>query len=66
MRATGFGLPYAVCATVFGGTAPMVATWLQGVGGPLFIAAYVMAVCAVTLATHMFVTPETYRWSLDR
>ena len=66
VRATGFGLPYAVCATVFGGTAPMIATWLQGVGGPPLIAAYVMAVCVITLATHLFITPETYRWSLDR
>jgi MHS family alpha-ketoglutarate permease-like MFS transporter len=66
VRATAFGLPYAVCATLFGGTAPMIATWLQGVGGPLFIAAYVMVICAITLATHLFFTPETYRQTLDR
>jgi len=66
VRATGFGLPYAVCAALFGGTAPMIATWLQGLGGPAYIAAYVMLVCAVTLITHLFVTPETYRRTLDR
>jgi MHS family alpha-ketoglutarate permease-like MFS transporter len=65
VRATAFGLPYAICATLFGGTAPMIATWLQGIGGPLYIAAYVMVVCAITLLTHFFVTPETYRRTLD-
>jgi MHS family alpha-ketoglutarate permease-like MFS transporter len=66
IRATGFGLPFAICAALFGGTAPMIATWLQGIGGPLLIAGYVMLVCAITLVIHFFITPETYRRALDR
>ena len=59
VRASGIGIPYAVCAAIFGGTAPMAATWLNQVGGPLYISLYVMLVCAVTLATHLILTPET-------
>lgn len=65
VRASGIGIPYAVCGAIFGGTAPMVATWLQQVGGPLYISLYVMLVCAVTLATHILLTPETRGRSLD-
>ncbi|MGL4966184.1 MAG: MFS transporter [Inquilinus sp.] len=65
VRASGIGIPYAVCGAIFGGTAPMVATWLQGVGGPLYISLYVMLVCIVTLATHILLTPETRGRPLD-
>lgn len=65
VRTSGIGIPYAVCAAIFGGTAPAVATWLQGAGGPLYIALYVMAVCVITLATHLILTPETRGRPLD-
>lgn len=65
IRASGIGIPYAVCAAIFGGTAPLVATWLNQVGGPLYISLYVMLVCAITLVTHMVLTPETRGRSLD-
>lgn len=65
VRTSGIGIPYAVCAAIFGGTAPMAATWLQQVGGALYIAVYVMLVCAITLATHIFLTPETRGRPLD-
>ncbi|OWJ67398.1 MFS transporter [Inquilinus limosus] len=65
VRASGIGIPYAVCGAIFGGTAPMVATWLQQAGGPLYISLYVMLVCVVTLATHILLTPETRGRSLD-
>lgn len=65
VRTSGIGIPYAVCAAIFGGTAPAVATWLQQAGGPLYIALYVMAVCAITLVTHLTLTPETRGRSLD-
>ncbi len=65
VRTSGIGIPYAVCAAIFGGTAPLVATWLHGFGGPLYIALYVMAICTVTLLTHIFLTPETRDRSLD-
>ncbi|WP_439496487.1 MFS transporter [Bosea sp. (in: a-proteobacteria)] len=65
VRTSGIGIPYAVCAAIFGGTAPLAATWLQQLGGPLYISLYVMLVCAITLATHLFLTPETRGRSLD-
>lgn len=65
VRTSGIGIPYAICAALFGGTAPMVATWLQIHGGALLISGYVMAVCVVSLAVHLWVTPETFRRSLD-
>ncbi|RYB04340.1 MFS transporter [Lichenibacterium ramalinae] len=65
VRTSGIGIPYAVCAAIFGGTAPAVATWLQQAGGPLYIALYVMAVCLVTLLTHLVLTPETRGRPLD-
>lgn len=65
VRASGIGIPYAVCGAIFGGTAPVVATWLQGAGGPLYISLYVMLVCVITLATHILLTPETRGRSLD-
>jgi len=65
VRTSGIGIPYAVCAAIFGGTAPLAATWLQQRGGPLYISFYVMAVCVITLATHIFLTPETRGRPLD-
>ncbi len=65
VRTSGIGIPYAVCGAIFGGTAPMVATWLHQRGGPLYIALYVMAVSVVTIAAHILVTPETRGRVLD-
>jgi len=65
VRTSGIGIPYAVCAAIFGGTAPLIATWLQGLGGPLYISLYVMAICLITLATHLLLTPETRGRSLE-
>ncbi|MFC7399078.1 MFS transporter [Chelatococcus sp. GCM10030263] len=65
VRTSGIGIPYAVCAAIFGGTAPLMATWLQGLGGPFYIALYIGAICVVTLLTHIFLTPETRGRSLD-
>ncbi|MBZ6078966.1 MFS transporter [Microvirga puerhi] len=65
VRTSGIGIPYAVCAAIFGGTAPLLATWLHGLGGPLYISIYVGVICAITLATHFFLTPETRGRPLD-
>ena len=64
VRASGIGIPYAICAALFGGTAPLVATWLQGLGGAAFISAYIAAICAISLLVHVFLTPETRGRSL--
>ena len=66
IRASGIGIPYAVCAAIFGGTAPAVSTWLNERGGPALIAYYVMGICVLTIATHLFLTPETRGRSLDQ
>lgn len=65
IRTSGIGIPYAIAAAAFGGTAPMIATWLHGLGGVLYISIYVMAICTITLLTHLFLTPETRGRSLD-
>jgi MHS family alpha-ketoglutarate permease-like MFS transporter len=65
VRASGIGIPYAVCSAIFGGTAPMVATWLHQLGGPLYISFYVMLICFISLVTHVCLTPETRGRSLD-
>ena len=65
VRASGIGIPYSFCVAIFGGTAPMVATWLQQIGGPLYISLYVMLICVITVLTHAFVTPETRGRALD-
>jgi MHS family alpha-ketoglutarate permease-like MFS transporter len=66
VRTSGIGIPYGLCAAIFGGTAPQVAIWLNQAGGAWYIAAYVMVICAVTLVTHIFLTPETLGRSLDQ
>jgi MHS family alpha-ketoglutarate permease-like MFS transporter len=65
VRTSGIGIPYALCAAIFGGTAPGLATWLHGLGGPLYISLYVMAICAIAIVTHLALTPETLGRSLD-
>ncbi len=65
VRASGIGIPYAISAAVFGGTAPAVVTWLQNGGGAFYVALYVMLVCAIAVLTHLFLTPETRGKVLD-
>ena len=65
VRSSGIGIPYALCAAIFGGTAPALATWLHGLGGPLYISLYVMAITAIAIVTHLTLTPETLGRSLD-
>ena len=65
VRASGIGIPYAISAAIFGGTAPIVTTWLQGLGGALYVSLYVMAFCVVAILTHLFLTPETRGKLLD-
>ena len=65
VRASGIGIPYAVSAAIFGGTAPAVVTWLQNSGGAFYVALYVMLVCAIAVLTHVFLTPETRGKVLD-
>ena len=65
VRTSGIGIPYAICAALFGGTAPLMATWLNGMGGVWYVALYAMAICVISIVTHIFLTPETRGRSLD-
>lgn len=65
VRTSGIGIPYAICAALFGGTAPLVATWLHGLGGVWYVSLYAMAICVISILTYVFVTPETRGRPLD-
>lgn len=65
LRATGIGLPYAICVAIFGGTSPLIATYFIKSGQDQFIAFYVMAICLISIVVHIFVTPETKGKELD-
>lgn len=65
VRTSGIGVPYAITTAVFGGTAPLIATWLIERGLPTLIALYVMAVCLFATVVY-WKMPETVREPLDR
>jgi MHS family alpha-ketoglutarate permease-like MFS transporter len=58
VRATGVALPYAISATVFGGTLPYIVTAMTGAGLFDYIWVYVAAVCLVGLCVYATM-PET-------
>jgi MHS family proline/betaine transporter-like MFS transporter len=63
-RATGHAIAYQIAVAFFGGTTPLVATWLISTFGmPLLPGAYVAFVATVTLLAIQFV-PETKGISL--
>ncbi len=65
LRATGIGIPYALCVAIFGGTSPLIATYFLKNGQDQLIAYYVMIICAISILVHIFVTPETKGKTLD-
>lgn len=65
VRASGIGIPYAICSALFGGTAPLVTTWLHGLGGVAYVSAYVAGLTAIVLVTCIFLVPETRGRSLN-
>lgn len=65
LRATGIGLPYAICVAVFGGTSPLIATYFIKNGMDQYIAYYVMVICLISVLVHLFLTPETKGKELD-
>jgi MFS transporter, MHS family, alpha-ketoglutarate permease len=64
VRASGIGLPYALCSAIFGGTAPLIATALLRARLDWAIASYVMAICLVSLLVFRTM-PETRGRRLD-
>lgn len=65
VRASGIGIPYALTAAVFSGTAPLIATWLIDRGQPMAVAFYVIAICIVAGIGYATM-PETFRRDLTR
>lgn len=53
VRTSGIGLPYAICAAIFSGTAPLIATYLVSIKMPWLIAVYIMVICAIGFATFL-------------
>lgn len=64
VRATGIGFPYALAVAIFGGTAPYIITWMNGVGlgGQVWI--YCAIAAAIGLAVYLTM-PETKGKRLD-
>jgi MHS family alpha-ketoglutarate permease-like MFS transporter len=51
VRTSGIGLPYAICAAIFSGTAPLIATWLLSIHMPWLLAVYIMVISAIGFVT---------------
>jgi len=64
VRATGVALPYAISATLFGGTLPYVLTFMSNAGFSQFIWVYVASVCVVGCFVYAAM-PETSGKTLD-
>ena len=64
VRFTGFALGYGVTAALFGGTAPLVATYLVGVSGNPFAPAYYLIAAAVVTFAVAAMLEETARTPL--
>ncbi|MFM0555640.1 MFS transporter [Paraburkholderia sediminicola] len=64
IRATGVALPYAISATLFGGTLPYIVTAMSNAGFSDYIWVYIAIVCAVGFCVYA-VMPETKGKALD-
>jgi MHS family alpha-ketoglutarate permease-like MFS transporter len=64
IRATGVALPYAISATLFGGTLPYIVTAMSNAGFSDYIWVYIAVVCAVGFCVYA-VMPETKGKVLD-
>lgn len=65
LRYSGMGVPYAIAVAAFGGTAPLVATFLiSALHSNLAVAYYAIAAALVT-GLVVLRLPETFRWNLE-
>ena len=53
VRTSGIGLPYAICAAIFSGTAPLIATWLLSKQASWLLAVYIMVISAIGFVTFL-------------
>ncbi len=66
IRYTGLSVSYNISLAVFGGTTPMVATWLIKVsGGNVWMPVYYLIGSALIAIITLFFMPETYKKELD-
>lgn len=66
VRALGVGLPYAVAASVFGGTAPYVALWFKGAGHESWFYWYVTLLIFLSLLVYTFMGDTKHSSRIDR
>jgi MHS family proline/betaine transporter-like MFS transporter len=64
IRYTGMSLAYNVSATVFGGTAPIVSTWLVKETGNKAIVAFYIMLCAVITLFRLYFFKDRYKAKL--
>jgi len=64
VRATGIGLPYALAAAIFGGTAPYITTWMNTSGYGGFVWLYCAVAAAIGVVVYLTM-PETKGKALD-
>jgi len=66
IRYTGLSISYNFSLAIFGGTTPLVCTWLIKVsdGNVWMPAYYLIATCIIAIITALFI-PETYKKELD-
>ena len=53
VRTSGIGFPYAICAAIFSGTAPLIATFLLSIHMPWLLAVYIMVISAIGFVTFL-------------
>jgi MHS family alpha-ketoglutarate permease-like MFS transporter len=66
VRALGVGLPYAVAASVFGGTAPYIALWFKGAGHESWFYWYVTLLIFLSLLVYTFMGDTKHSSRIDR
>jgi MHS family alpha-ketoglutarate permease-like MFS transporter len=66
VRALGVGLPYAVAASVFGGTAPYIALWFKDNGHESWFYWYVTVLIFLSLLVYAFMGDTKHSSRINR
>lgn len=66
VRALGVGLPYAVAASIFGGTAPYLALWFKDIGHEGWFYWYVTLLIFLSLLVYTFMGDTKHSSRIDR
>ncbi|WP_084963711.1 MFS transporter [Thermoactinospora rubra] len=59
VRAAGAGAPYSLTVALFGGTAPLIGTWMKDIGRPELFPWYMSALALVSTLVYVFALRET-------